>query len=62
VENTGPTPDKLVPRIRETAKTMFLIYLIMSIVLFSFFMLLNFRFMIHLLILFPHLEQAVFQV
>ncbi len=33
-ESPGPTPEKLVPRIRDTAKMLYLIYLGMSLILF----------------------------
>ena len=32
-ESTGPSPDKVVPKIRETAKIMYLIYLAMTVLL-----------------------------
>lgn len=32
-ESTGPSPDKIVPKIRETARIMYLIYLVMSVLL-----------------------------
>jgi trk system potassium uptake protein TrkH len=32
-ESTGPSPDKIVPKIRETAKIMYLIYLAMTVLL-----------------------------
>ena len=32
-ESTGPSPDKIVPKIRETAKIMYLVYLAMTVLL-----------------------------
>ena len=32
-ESTGPSPDKIVPKIRETARIMYLIYLALTVLL-----------------------------
>lgn len=32
-ESTGPAPDKIVPKIKETARIMYLIYLVMTVIL-----------------------------
>lgn len=34
-ESTGPSPNKIVPKARETAKIMYLIYLVMTLLLFG---------------------------
>jgi len=35
-ESTGPAPDKIVPRIQETAKIMYMIYFAMTVILVVF--------------------------